>query len=72
MYNRKHYTVTKGPGGKFAWLLRCDDSAVEWFSNEQIARETCDKLNAQEIIRSRERDYSCDNYYNWENEFLNG
>ncbi len=58
MYKRKHYTVTKGLGGKFKWLLRCDDSAVEWFNNEQIARETCDKLNAQEIINSRTKDYS--------------
>lgn len=73
MYKRKHYTVIQEIGGKFRWLLRCDDSAIEWFSNEQIAKETCDRLNAQEIIRSRARDYSCgDSHYNSENEFLNG
>ena len=72
MYKRKYYTVIEIIGDKCAWLLRCDGTAVQRFSNEQIARETCDKLNAQEIIRSRVRDYSCDNYFNWENEFLNG
>lgn len=49
---RKVYKVTKGVSDnhQFAWQLTCNGRHVQWFANEDIARYTCDKLNAQSIL----------------------
>ena len=50
----KHYEVTKGTNDgnlKYAWQLTCNGKHLQWFSDEVIARRTCDELNARELIK---------------------
>jgi len=55
MSGRKIYTVEKGTSDpKFAWQLCCNNRHIQWFSDETIAREVCDKLNARELIKEAE------------------
>ena len=56
-YERKIYKVNKGTNDgnlSFAWQLTCGGRCIQWFSDESIARITCDRLNAQEIIREKD------------------
>lgn len=49
---RKIYRVERGNGTpEFAWQLSCNGRCVQWFSDEAIARRTCDELNHQELIK---------------------
>ena len=48
----KIYRVNKGNRTpEFAWQLTCNNAHVQWFSDEAIARRTCDELNHQELIK---------------------
>ena len=49
----KYYTVSKGTNDgnlAFAWQLSCNRKHVQWFSDESIARKSCDELNSIELI----------------------
>ncbi|SFU32359.1 hypothetical protein [Butyrivibrio sp. INlla21] len=50
----KKYTVSKGTNDgnlAFAWQLSCNGKHVQWFSDESIARKTCDELTSIELIK---------------------
>ena len=50
----KIYRVNKGNGTpEFAWQLTCNNIHVQWFSDELIARKTCDELNYRELTKER-------------------
>ena len=51
--NKNHYKVSKGTNDgdlRFAWQLTCNGKHIQWFSDEVIARRTCDELNARELL----------------------
>lgn len=53
----KHYKVEKGTNDgdlRFAWQLTCNGKHLQWFSDEVIARRTCDELNARELLSEME------------------
>lgn len=53
----KIYRVNKGNGTpEFAWQLTCNNIHVQWFSDELIARKTCDELNYRELTKERIND----------------
>lgn len=50
----KIYTISKGTNDgnlAFAWQLSCNGKHVQWFSDESIARKTCDELTSIELIK---------------------
>ena len=54
----KHYKVEKGTNDgdlRFAWQLTCNGKHLQWFSDEVIARRTCDELNARELLKGEQK-----------------
>ena len=49
------YTVNQGLRNdpEFAWQLCSNKGHVQWFSDETVARKTCDELNAIELIKEK-------------------
>ena len=53
---KNYYKVSKGTNDgdlRFAWQLTCNGIHLQWFSDEVIARRTCDELNARELLSDR-------------------
>jgi hypothetical protein len=55
----KCYKIEKGTNDgdlRFAWQLTCNGRHVQWFSDEIIARRTCDELNSKELLKDNNKE----------------